>query len=48
MAEEKIDISTPINDDQSVLRVLLHNVKGISPISTTTVDYVPTNDDLIV
>jgi hypothetical protein len=35
MAEEKLDNATPTSDDLSVLRVLLHNIKGISPISTT-------------
>jgi hypothetical protein len=35
MAEEKIDNSTPTSDDLDVLRVLLHNIKGISPVSTT-------------
>ncbi|MDB5168588.1 MAG: hypothetical protein JWO55_846 [Candidatus Saccharibacteria bacterium] len=34
MAEEKIDNSTPTNDDLNVLRVLLHSIKGISPVST--------------
>lgn len=35
MAEEKLDNLAPTSDDMSVLRVLLHNIKGISPISTT-------------
>lgn len=35
MAEEKIDNATPTSDDLDVLRVLLHTIKGISPISTT-------------
>ena len=35
MAEEKITQSTISSDDTSVLRVLLHTIKGISPISTT-------------
>jgi len=34
MAEEKITPSTISSDDTSVLRVLLHTIKGISPIST--------------
>ena len=34
MAEEKIDNSTPTSDDLDVLRVLLHNIKGISPVSS--------------
>lgn len=44
MAEEKQDNSTaPTHDDLSVLRLLLHNIKGISAISTSTV---PVYDDL--
>lgn len=35
MAEEKIDNSTPTSDDMDMLRIVLQNVKGISPISTT-------------
>lgn len=35
MAEEKIQIPEMSSDDVSVLRVLLHNIKGISPVSTT-------------
>lgn len=35
MAEEKLDNSTPTNDDLDVLRVLLHSIKGISAVSTT-------------
>jgi hypothetical protein len=46
MAEEKIDNSTPTSDDLSVLRVLLHSIKGISPISTAA-SYVTTDDDTI-
>lgn len=34
MAEEKLDNSTPTSDDLDVLRVLLHNIKGISAVST--------------
>lgn len=50
MAEEKIDNSTPTSDDLDVLRVLLHNIKGISPVSTTvtvstTVSYMPADDE---
>lgn len=44
MAEEKIDNSTPTNDDLGVLRVLLHNVKGISPVSTA-VNYATVEDE---
>jgi hypothetical protein len=38
MAEEKQpDFSEPLlsTDDMAVLRTLLHNIKGISPVSTT-------------
>lgn len=35
MAEEELDNNTTISsDDLDVLRVLLHNVKGISAVST--------------
>lgn len=49
MAEEKenIDIESGNTDDVSVLRELLHNIRGISPVSTTdflTVP-VPADDD---
>ncbi|GEM_PF-1808112 len=38
MAEEKQDNSTaPTMDDLSVMRLLLHTIKGISTISTSTV-----------
>jgi hypothetical protein len=47
MAEEKIDNSTPTSDDLDVLRVLLHNIKGISPISTA-VSYTPAGDDEVL
>lgn len=43
MAEEKIDNSTPTSDDLDVLRVLLHNIKGISPVSSTA-NYMPITD----
>ncbi len=48
MAEEKLDTVTPTSDDLSVLRVLLHTIKGISPISTTD-GYLPvdTVDDVL-
>lgn len=35
MAEEKIQPDEMSNDDVSVLRVLLHSIRGISPVSTT-------------
>lgn len=44
MAEEKIDNSTPTSDDMDVLRVLLHNIKGISAVSTTP-GYMPAISD---
>ncbi len=36
MAEEKDQIPTLNSDDINVLRILLHNIKGISPISTVS------------
>ena len=44
MAEEKIDNSTPTSDDLDVLRVLLHNIKGISPVSTAP-SFIPVDAD---
>ncbi|HEX7484439.1 MAG TPA: hypothetical protein VF281_04810 [Candidatus Saccharimonadales bacterium] len=44
MAEEKIDNSTPTSDDMDVLRILLHNIKGISPVSTAAA-FVPADDE---
>jgi hypothetical protein len=44
MAEEKLDNAAPTSDDLSVLRVLLHNIKGISPVSTTE-GYLPAEVD---
>lgn len=35
MAEEKTQPSEMSNDDVHVLRVLLHSIRGISPVSTT-------------
>lgn len=35
MAEEKTQPNEMSNDDVSVLNVLLHNIQGISPVSTT-------------
>jgi hypothetical protein len=43
MIEEEDNNSTITNDDLSVLRVLLHNIKGISSVSSTT-SYTPTED----
>ena len=37
MAEEKIsEIEEPTSDDVDMLRVVLHTVKGISPVSSGT------------
>lgn len=33
MAEEKINAPEPTSDDVDMLRVVLHAVKGISPVS---------------
>lgn len=44
MAEEKLDNSTPTRDDLDVLRVLLHNIKGISPVSSAA-SFIPTSDE---
>jgi len=40
------DEKTPeiTNDDMDTLRVLLHTIKGISPVSTTTV-FAPVEDE---
>ena len=35
MSEEKKDDTTITNDDLGVLRVLLHNIRGISAVSTS-------------
>lgn len=42
MSEEKLKDTTITNDDMNVLRVLLHNIRGISAVST--VEYVPVDD----
>ena len=44
MAEEKLDNATPTNDDMHVLRVLLHNIKGLSPVSTDA-SFIPAIED---
>lgn len=44
MAEEKLENSTPTSDDLDVLRVLLHNIKGISAVSTAP-GYMPAIGD---
>jgi hypothetical protein len=43
--EEESPDPTPTSDDLGVLRVLLHTVKGISAVSTTTA-YAPTDETL--
>jgi hypothetical protein len=42
MSEENSKDTTITNDDLDVLRVLLHNIKGISAVSTS--EYVPIED----
>lgn len=42
MSEEKSNDPNITNDDLNVLRVLLHNIRGISTVSTS--EYVPTED----
>lgn len=45
MAEEKLDIESENTDDVSVLRVLLHNIHGLSPVSTTDFLTIPIEAD---
>ena len=45
MAEEKLDIEQGNTDDVSVLRELLHNIRGLSPVSTTDYLVVPVTAD---
>ena len=45
MAEEKITPTTISSDDVSVLRVLMHTIKGISPISTTEFSAIPVEEE---
>ena len=45
MAEEKIDFDTTNLDDENVLRVLLHNIRGISPVSSSAFVAIPIEDD---
>lgn len=35
------------NDDVSVLRVLLHTIKGISPVAGSPMDFVPIEEDFL-
>jgi len=45
MAEEKLTPTTISSDDVSVLRVLMHTIKGISPTSTTEFVTVPVDEE---
>lgn len=42
MSEENSKNTTITNEDLDVLRVLLHNIRGISAVSTS--EYVPVED----
>jgi hypothetical protein len=44
MIEEKHDDQSLNNDDISVLNVLMHSIKGISPVSTTA-NFMPSYDE---
>jgi len=44
MSEEKLKDTTITNDDLNVLRVLLHSIKGISAVSTTSNEFIPVDD----
>ena len=33
------------SDDMSTLRVLLHTIRGISPVSSTTTSFVPEEEE---
>lgn len=41
----EIDRTESSHDDMSVLRVLLHDIRGISPVSETSFDFVPAEDE---
>lgn len=45
MAEEKLTPLAISSDDVNVLRVLMHNIQGISPISTTEFVAVPADEE---
>ncbi|HRF28027.1 MAG TPA: hypothetical protein PL051_00070 [Candidatus Saccharibacteria bacterium] len=45
MAEEKFDESTTNLDDISVLRVLMHTIHGISPVSSLQYELAPIEDE---
>lgn len=33
------------SDDMSTLRILLHTIRGISPVSTTTTSFLPEEEE---
>lgn len=45
MAEENYDIDSASSDDVTVLRELLHKIKGLSPVSSTDFAWVPAEAD---
>lgn len=45
MAEENYDQNTTASDDVTVLRELLHKIRGLSPVSTTDFAYIPADAD---
>ena len=45
MAEENYDIESGNTDDVSVLRELLHTLRGLSPVSSTDFVVVPVEED---
>lgn len=44
MAEER-QYDTVNSDDESVLRMLLHSISGLSPVSTTEYVTIPSEED---
>lgn len=46
MDQNNIINTTTSTDDASVLRVLLHNIKGISPVAGPRLDFVPVEEEL--
>lgn len=45
MAEEDLNQDTTSSDDVTVLRELLHKIRGLSPVSTTDFAFVPADAD---
>ncbi|AHB42237.1 hypothetical protein RAAC3_TM7C00001G0380 [Candidatus Saccharibacteria bacterium RAAC3_TM7_1] len=45
MAEEDLNQETTSSDDVTVLRELLHKIRGLSPVSTTDFAYIPADAD---